>query len=276
MRTNTNEVPTEVLEMISQGVRVTPVETATKKAIRRNWQNNATCDLDKVALWAEAYEGCSWAAVASADTIWILDDDTDVMKGWLEQNAGFETFTVQTSPGHRQYYLKQTDASRALGAVTQPDTDGRFSIRFNNQYGIFSGIHEKGHAYKVVSAAEIVPAPDSLVDYLRSFVTKEKPAPAHSKAFEFQGADELQPITSEQIDGFLEHFKIEVRGKGQGKWHIPCPWRGQHTKHTPASATSILVINGAVIFKCQHSNCKDKNWAAFRKHYQDTSELPNY
>jgi len=241
------------------GVSVIPVKSGTKEPHFTGWPEKASTDPAKVSFWAEAFEGCSWAAVASASTVFILDDDSNVMSGWLAQNEDFATFTVQTSPGHRQYYFKQTDASRALGAVTQPDTDGKFSIRFDRQYGVFYGKHPKGHQYAIVSTAPIAPAPDSLVEYLSGFVTKpEKLDPT---------TDENREKSFKELKEFLDWGGISYgpdKVSDNGLLYVDihgCPLHDG--KHTHDEAIVGVGDNGGKRFSC--FRCKaTKQWSDYR------------
>lgn len=244
-----------VAKLIEMGVPVIPVVAGTKVPHIKDWQNLASSVPVQVLTWDAQFPGCSWAAVASTTTFFIVDDDSDVMLS-MHRN----TFTVESRPGHLQYYFKQTEASRKMGALTQPETGGKFSIRFDRQYGIFSGKHPSGSEYRIVNDVPMVEAPDSLIEYLRSF------APEHVKftpteTFQFSDTDLIQ---SDSVMSCLEHYNVPFSQEAPGKWYVQCPWANSHTKPGPNSATAVFLSNGIIGFKCMHASCKDQNWKSVR------------
>jgi hypothetical protein len=265
-------VNSSVQEVISLGVEVIPIVPGTKRPFLKEWQLQSSCHPDVIERWEKEFPGCGWAACASASTIFILDDDSEAYMPEIYP----DTFTVLSSPGHRQYYFKQTDASREMGALTQPETGGRFSIRFNNQYGIFAGTHPDGHQYEIVDHSPITEAPNALIAYLRSFVPAKKPTVQPGEVFEFAEAG-ASVITPALLHKFFEHYSIAFEYAAGYKWYIPCPWQEKHTKQSPRSATAIILTNGAAIFKCQHSSCQDRHWQQFRSEVESKrAALPKF
>jgi hypothetical protein len=258
-------VKPEVNLMIERGVPVIPIVPGTKRPFLEDWPALATTDPVTVEHWDEKYPDASWAAVASASTFFIVDDDSHVLS---DAKGCPLTFTVRSSPGHFQHYFKQTDRSRQMGAVTQPETGGKFSIRFDRQYGIFSGKHPDGHMYEIVTSACIAEPPDDFVDYLESLRTTPKKVYEDKPAFEYE--DKTQgKITEDLLQAFLKHYAITLYDHNANKFFIQCPWTDQHTKQGPVTQTAILLNNGAVGFKCMHASCEGKGWVAYRKAIED-------
>jgi Bifunctional DNA primase/polymerase, N-terminal/Primase C terminal 1 (PriCT-1) len=175
------------LPMAKMGVPVIRLMPKSKIAIDKGWQDLATTDEAKILAWDSETPNCNAACVAKNDSVCFLE--TDRPGGGViaeyEQETGekFKTFTVSSSPGHFHFYFKQTDASRALGALVQGPGGIPFgSFRQHNAYVVAPGsIHpETGKPYRVMIDAPIIPIPDSLINWLRSKIQgkQEKPATA--------------------------------------------------------------------------------------------------
>jgi Bifunctional DNA primase/polymerase, N-terminal len=258
METETKYVK-QALEMAARGIPVFPVKRIEKEPAITGWQAAATTDPVTIEYWDKEFPGTRWGALSKNDGIFIVDDDTDILRDF-----GFKTLTIQSSKGHFQRYFRQTDASREMGTIRQPDVGGKFSVRGHNSFGVCAGPHGSGTDYKVVDDSEIVVAPDELVAFLESQRTKAKP-PSFVAGHFFS---DRKQITDEGIDGFCDYYSdvVHVRKREPGKWHIVCI---QVDKHTPGKKPSltestILLVNGAVIYKCLHGCCELLNWDAFR------------
>ena len=168
--------------MIERNVPMMPLRPRSKIAFLSNWVALASTDQSQIDLWDEEYSEANGACVAYAkpDGTWFFEvDKPGVWKG-IENETGMKfpvTFTVSSSPGRGHFYFRQTDASIAMGNAQGKDEDGKesWSARVDNRYVVAAGsIHPTtGKPYTVVNDAEIVPAPDWLVEWITKHAVRE-------------------------------------------------------------------------------------------------------
>ena len=173
---------TIALAMAARGAPVIPLAPGDKfpPAAMKGWSENRSESTDPKQLetWAKDFPTGNCGAVCRPDGLLILDDDADF---FLAAMATVRTLTVESRPGHRQYYFWQSERSRKLGNVTQ-GLGGPFSVRSSGYYGLAPGsVHPETHQpYCIVQDAPIVPVPDLLIDVIENAVTerrKKTPAP---------------------------------------------------------------------------------------------------
>src|SRR5215472_4375008 len=261
---NATELPTVVSQLISQGVKVVPIISGTKQPCINEWEKDASSDLNIIEGWAKEYQGCGWGVVTTPDTVFSVDDDADVLHDWLKQR-GLETHTTltspatETSPAHRGYIFKQTNASRKMGTVTQPQSGGKFSVRGDRHQAVVYGLHPKGHNYETESSAPIIEAPDSLIEYLRSFIPEvELPDPV---------SDEKRAKSFDETKAALEAWGLPYgpdKVSGSGLLYVNllngCPLH--EGKHTQREAMVGVGDNGGKRYSCFRCDAA-KGWKAW-------------
>jgi hypothetical protein len=159
--------------LIARGIPVTPVRPETKDAFLEGWQNLATTNPSQIDAWDAQYPGYNCGSVAKGQIggYWFLELDRPEAGQRIETDTGQRvpvTFRVRSSPGRGHLYWKQNAKSLAMGNIHQRFVIGTdWSARVNNEYVVSPGsIHPKTLLpYEVVSDAEIVEAPDWLIDW---------------------------------------------------------------------------------------------------------------
>jgi hypothetical protein len=161
--------------MVARNVPVIPLRPRSKIAFLSNWTELATTDPEKLAQIAAEYPdaNCACVAYAKPGGTWFFELDKPGTRDRIERETGQnmpKTFIVSSSPGKGHFYFRQTPASIALGNCQSMDATGEvWSARVDNRYVVAAGsIHPStGKLYEVVSDAEIAPAPDWLVEWIK-------------------------------------------------------------------------------------------------------------
>ncbi len=160
--------------LVVRGVPVIPLRPKTKLAFLTNWPEQATTDLKKVEQWDQDYADANGASVSLAkpDGVWFLEIDKPGYQEEIEKQVGQkipQTFMVRSSPGKGHFYFRQTPASLAMGNTQGKDSEGKesWSARADNRYVVAPGSYHptSGSRYEILRDAEIVPAPDWLVQW---------------------------------------------------------------------------------------------------------------
>jgi bifunctional DNA primase/polymerase-like protein len=162
--------------MAAQNVPVIPLRPRSKIAFLSNWTELATTDPERIAQIAAEYPdaNCACVAYAKPGGTWFFELDKPGTRERIERETGQnmpKTFTVSSSPGKGHFYFRQNPASIALGNCQSVDATGEvWSARVDNRYVVAAGsIHPStGKLYAVVSDAEIAPAPDWLVEWIKN------------------------------------------------------------------------------------------------------------
>src|SRR6266704_5105864 len=155
------------LENVALGIPVIPIQEGQKKPpLVCNGTKDTTTNPEIVEQWWSQWPQANVGVVASPEGILIVDDDEDVIaKAPLEINLEINTRVVESSPGHKQYYFKQTDGTRKIGNLVQR---GGFSLRSARYYGLAAGsLHPDGHRYKLAVDQPIQERPVMLLSYLK-------------------------------------------------------------------------------------------------------------
>jgi hypothetical protein len=159
--------------------------------------------------------------------------------------------------------LKALDA-RFSDAAAQVDQSTANAARLCKLYGTEA---RKGDSTpdRPHRQANILEEPDRIqsisIEQLEALAAESSCGAAHPKAVSARSGFQSQF----DIDQFLSRIGLEiVKGpepyNGGRRWHLRvCAFNPQHER--PAL---IQLANGALVYKCLHQTCKDKNWHAFR------------
>ncbi len=159
--------------MTARGVPVVPVPPNSKATHLKGWPSLATTDAAQIEQWNSENQNYNAACVAKPQGFWFLDADEPELAERIEQETGKEfpeTFTVESREGRRHYYFRQTESSRAMGNVPKTALkEPLFDAQVSNKYVVAAGsIHpDTEKPYCVVNDAEIVPAPEWLLDWIK-------------------------------------------------------------------------------------------------------------
>jgi putative DNA primase/helicase len=184
------------------GIPVIPLESQSKRAVLKDWQNRATADPDQTAKWNKQNPNSNCGAVARKGEFWMLDVDDPNFFDQLKKETGhsldkLDTLVVKSSGEKRHFYLKHNSRSEAMGNFSEYTEVGEvFSARCLNQYVVSAGsIHPiTKQQYEIVSEptfGEIPEAPSWLLDYLEPLSKKSK------------GAERIEKVT----DTIPEHAR---------------------------------------------------------------------
>jgi hypothetical protein len=203
--------------MIKRGIPVIPVPPREKGTCLKNWPARATTDPKQIAKWNRENPAYNCGAVAKPNGNWILDCDDPELPTRIEVETGHkipETFTVKSGKGRPHFYFAQTDASRSMGNVS---VSGIFDAQVNNKYVVAPGsTHPNGNRYEVVRDAEIIPAPDWLVQWI-SQQKKTRPTQQQKKTHPAQQPDagaDGEKILEGGRDNFLFEQAWRLRNAG--------------------------------------------------------------
>jgi Bifunctional DNA primase/polymerase, N-terminal/Primase C terminal 1 (PriCT-1) len=177
--------------LLNRGLSITPLRPMSKIAFVPEWQNHLITTQEQVReIVARHGNNLNWAVVAKAEPsgICILDADRPDIIGRIEKETGESlaiSYRVRSQKGKGHIYFKQTAASIALGNVKIADEEGEVaSFRCDNTYCVAEGsIHPVTKMpYECVSDAEIQPAPNWLIDWLKANQNAERKITAESSS----------------------------------------------------------------------------------------------
>ena len=162
------------LPLVARGIPVVPLRPKTKIAFLDGWQQLASTDLAQIEAWDKQYPDANAGSVAKTTLtgFWFLELDRPEAGQRIEAETGHRvpnTFRVRSSPGRGHLYWKQSPASLAMGNIAQGFIKfGDWSARVSDQYVVSPGSWHptSGRQYEIASTAEIVEAPDWLIEYL--------------------------------------------------------------------------------------------------------------
>lgn len=184
---------TIALPLAAKGVPIFPLRPREKKPVQgfEEWPAKATIDNAQIMSWDVQYPdsnvGC--VGLAQPDGVWFfeIDDPSIIQKIETDTDQKLpRTFRVRSRPGRGHMYFKHTPASLELAKskayYSIRDANGKeaCSARVNHAYVVGPGsIHPDTQLpYTVVSTAEIAPAPDWLVNWIRQQQTPGKQSPS--------------------------------------------------------------------------------------------------
>jgi hypothetical protein len=186
-----------------------------------------------------------------------------------------KTLTCTATEGRLHVYLRQTDATRALGNVSVTDIDGRhFDFQQDRKYVLAPhSVHPSGREYKIVDPSPIVDCPEWLAAWITDQKGKYEPI---QKPFESTGkpigglviGEFGSTITQEQFERWLDLHGEQVYPptKSSGRLQYirveKCPWSDEHTNKDGQKDFAIYLSDGKPGVKCQHSHTKQ--WADYR------------
>jgi hypothetical protein len=169
--------------LISRGIPVIQLREKTKIAFQHNWPDIASVNPDKIAEWDKEMPNANAACVAfpKLGGFWFFEVDKPNFHNEIEKQTGQKfpvTFTVRSSPGRGHFYFRQTPASIAMGNAQGKDDEGHeaWSARVDHRYVVAPGSFHptSGRQYELLNPAEIVPAPDWLVQWCVKEASLEK------------------------------------------------------------------------------------------------------
>lgn len=170
------------LPLAERGIPTIPLRPRSKIAFLDNWESLATVDVNQIARWDTEYPNANAAsvAVATPDQVWFLEIDNPEVVHRIQTQTGQKipsTFRVRSSPGRGHFYWRQTPASLQMGNIAQPFVkNGDWSARVDRQYVVSPGsLHPStGNPYEIVSTADIIAAPDWLIEWCKSQKEEKK------------------------------------------------------------------------------------------------------
>ena len=157
------------LPLLDRGFSLIPLLERGKAPQPGIGTKSKSTDRAQIDRWAEIFPNAN-VGVCADEQFLILDaDDNERLTELLQSTRGVAippTFTVESSPGRRHYYFRQTattfsqKANIAVGAL--------FELRHREQYVVGPGsIHSKtGLPYAIVDSRDPVALPDSLLNAL--------------------------------------------------------------------------------------------------------------
>lgn len=208
--------------LAARGIPQIRLKPRSKIAFDKDWPSLATTDLTTLARWDQETPdaNCGCVAQSKPNGILIFETDSPFVLQRLKTETGFdapETFMIRSSPGRTHLYLRQTANTAALGNVSQGFVKhGDFSVRVQNEYCVGAGsLHPTtGEPYTVVSTADIVSAPDWLVDWIKAQKLEKKTVLATADE------DDVTPIPDGQRNSMLASIAGRLRRTGLNKDEI--------------------------------------------------------
>jgi len=200
-----------------KGVAVIRLRPNAKAAIDVGWPQLATTDIETLKKWNEETPDANCGAVATPGGVWYWEVDSPDVIPRLQKETGQqvpETFKVRSRKGRGHFYWKSTEASRAMGNLSQSYVIGQdWSARVNNAYVVAqNSLHpDTGLPYTALNPdAEIVEAPDWLVQWLVSQkIQKITPQGADATPRDFNNK-----VPHGSIHGFLLSTAGRLRAAG--------------------------------------------------------------
>jgi len=155
------------MQIVKRGIPVIPIPPRKKGTILPNWPERASTDPAQIEKWNEENPDYNVGAVAKPGGYWMLDCDLPDVPQRIEEETGQvfpKTYTVKSSRGVHPYFA-QTSASEEMGNVS---VVGLFDAQIKNKYVVGAGsTHPSGIRYEVENDADIVEAPDWLIEWIK-------------------------------------------------------------------------------------------------------------
>lgn len=154
------------LRYAAQGQRVFPCRA--KKPLIEGGFKSATRAAPTITKWWAKWPDAQVALpCGGVNHLLVIDDDGASDSDLAKLNLG-ETFTVETSPGHRQFWFCQPDGikTRSSAGVLAP----RIDVRGDGSYVVVppSLHHHTGRPYRVISDLPWAPIPAGLLKLVAS------------------------------------------------------------------------------------------------------------
>lgn len=202
------------LPLAARGIPTVPLRPRTKIAFISEWETLATTNPAQIELWDKQYPNANCASVAQdrLDGFWFLEGDRPEFFERLKKETGQGiplTFIVRSRPGRGHIYFKQSAASITMGNIAQGFVkDGDWSARVSNAYVVSPGsLHPiTGTPYEVLSSAQIIEAPQWLIDWcISQRIEKKLSISPDSEKIPYGSHD----VTLTSIAGKLRHNGME-------------------------------------------------------------------
>jgi bifunctional DNA primase/polymerase-like protein len=162
--------------LVARGLPVIPLRPRSKIAALDNWPELATTDISQIQKWSDEHPeaNCGCVFLAKPDGFWAWEVDSPEAIQRCEKETGQKlpkTFRVRSRVGRGHIFFKHTPKSIELGNLQQGYIkNGDWSARVDRQYCVSAGsLHPiSGLPYEIISTADICPAPEWLIDWLKS------------------------------------------------------------------------------------------------------------
>jgi len=239
------------LPLAERGIPVIPVLPGEKRCVLEDWPNRATIDRDQIEKWNLENPLYNVGCVGQPDGIVILDCDKKGLMRQIEEETGHRfprTMIVKSGgKGAAHVYFRQNDWSRKLGNRKVP---GLFDLQSIDKYVVGPGsLLSDGGEYRYADDSPIAEFPQWLTDWIESKSVADKP---HAKGKGSEVAEHFD------FDKLCTHYRLEVESGKNGKWPLPCPFKGDwHTNNgqIDKGATCIFYDGERLGFSCLATSC---------------------
>jgi Bifunctional DNA primase/polymerase, N-terminal len=206
------------LPMARKGVLMTPVRPNSKAAFLPDFPTTATTNEKEILELDARYPDHNGACVARAEigNCWFFEMDSADVRQRIKNDTGYDvmelnTFKVRSRAGRGHLYFKHNAASLTLGNISQTYVKCQdWSARTDREYVVAAGstLPDRENPYTAMNDAEIIEAPQWLIDWLvsqkTSGKTEKKEAPRNERGLVPHGA----------IHGFLLTNAGRLRAMG--------------------------------------------------------------
>lgn len=201
--------------LAERGIPQVRTRPGTKIAFETDWPTRATTDLETLKQWSDEMPDANAASVARAEEngFWFFELDRDGLYKQIEKETGQKfpkTFVVRSSQGRGHLYFRHNSQSLAMGNCQAKDEKGElWSARADSRYVISAGsLHPtSGKKYEVLSDAEIIPAPEWLINWCTSKKVEDKKVTASADGARIPYGSHDTTLTS--IGGKLRQDGLE-------------------------------------------------------------------
>lgn len=246
------------LSCVSRGWYVLPIARDSKRPIAGfvpNGVKDATNDPEKVRKWWTAKPDANVGVACGQSGLAVLDCDHGNKSEaeyllWAAWEGLPETYTVRTGRrtnfGTHSYFTVEPGGIDS-GTWTRGGWSGE--IRSKGYYVLAAeSLHpDSKEPYEVLLDVPLVPLPDAVAAWL--------PVKTFESA---QGDGDLDALR----EG-LSALGIDYEDEGD-KLFVRCPWSHEHSMYSGPSETALFMRNGLYCFKCHHSSCGGRSYAAWR------------
>lgn len=252
--------PLEIaLACIRRGLYVLPIPNDDKEplyALVPHGVYGGTLEESKVRhWWGKAKPDANVGIAAGLSGLAVHDCDHgnatfEDFEAWRQQYNLPKTYTVRTGRrnwfGTHSYYRVPKEIKSGSW-----EFDGhKGEIRSQGYYVLAAGcLHPDTRLpYEVLFDAEIVDFPEHINDWRK----------VKLGTFNMTGNGKLDELR----EGF-EALGIEYDDRGH-LLCVRCPWKEGHSMESGPTETVVFVKDGVYCFKCHHSSCDGRSYAAFR------------
>jgi P4 family phage/plasmid primase-like protien len=144
------------------------------------------------------------------------------------------------------------------------DTGIKNAARITKLYGTYARkapeTEDRPHRLSAITHIPntCVTVPVSALQRIAALVPKTSAKPKHTSG-------PLYDIS--RVLARLEIHRTSVSADGTTYYHCTCPWVGEHSADAKTGSALIVYADGAVVYKCHHSHCVDRQWPQLRDHF---------